>query len=136
LLGPGASYVTSLPYKLAPVWVPAYWCLVGCGVVQLSWNMIELARQHWQRPRPAMRLVFQSLAFVPMLVLVIARDHALVLLKDPAADQIRLATSLDAVNRMANMSVASVFVVLIVVLAVGIVQWILESRRRRASEIR
>jgi len=136
LLGPGASYVTSLPYKLAPVWVPVYWCLVGCGVLQLAWNMVELARQNWLRPRPAMRLAFQSLAFVPMIVLVIARDHALVLLKNPAADQVRLATSLDAVNRMANMSVASVFVVLVVVLAVGSVQWFLESRRKRIAAIR
>jgi len=133
LLGPGAHYVTALPYKLAPIWVPVFWCLVGCGVLQLAWNLVELARQNWQRPHPAMRLVYQSVPFVPIILLLTARDHALVLLKNQAADQVRLATSLDAVNKMANMSVASVCAVLVVVLAVGIVQWILEIYRKRAA---
>jgi len=133
MLGPGTAYVSSLPYKLAPIWVPVYWCLVACGVLQLAWNLIDLARGSYQRPHPAMGVVYKSLAFIPMTVLLTARDHALVLLKNPAADQARLGASLDGINKTAGMSVACVFVVLAVVLGVEIVQWILNSRRRRAA---
>jgi hypothetical protein len=133
LLGPGAYYVSALPYKLAPIWVPVYWCIVACGALQLGWNLIELVRAGWQKTHPLLPLVYRAGGLVPVILLLTTKDHALVLLKNPALDQARLGATLSGINETVNMSVNSVCAVLSILLVGGIVKLILNTRRKRLA---
>jgi len=132
LMGPGAYYLSSLPYRLAPVWIPAYWCVVALSVLQVGWNALNLYRGRWQKPQPAMHLVYKTLGMVPIILLLTAKDHAIVLLKNPALDQARLGATLDGINRSINWSVALICAIAGLQLLWGIVQLILNVYRKRA----
>jgi hypothetical protein len=133
LFGPGAWYLHSLPYKLAPVWWPFYWLLVCLNTFELAWKLVDLARGAWQRPRnPARRLAMHALSLIPLGILLAAPEHKLFLLKNPA-DAAALGGALAAANKGA-------FQVLSIVLALVILQlvWMgvkvgLNACRRRVA---
>jgi hypothetical protein len=132
LLGPGAYYLASLPYRLAPVWVPVYWCAVALNVLELGWNAYSLFRGRWRKPQRAVHLVFKAIGLVPVILLLTAKDHAIVLLKNPALDQARLGATLDGINRSINWSVALICAIAGFQLAWGIAKLILNVYRKRA----
>jgi hypothetical protein len=136
LMGPGAYYLGSLPYRLAPVWIPAYWCVVALSVLQVGWNALNLYRGRWQKPHPAMHLVYKALGMVPVILLLAAKDHAAVLLKNPALDRARYGATLDAISRTINWSFALICAIAGLQLAWGIVQLILNVYRKRAAALR
>jgi hypothetical protein len=135
LLGPGAYYLSSLPYRLAPVWMPAYWCVVALSVVHVGWNALNLYRGKWQKPQRAAHLVFKVLGLVPLILLLTAKDHATVLLKNPALDQARYGATLDGINMSINWSIALICAIAGFQLVWGIVQLILNAYRKRAAAV-
>jgi hypothetical protein len=135
LMGPGVYYLASLPYRLASVWVPAYWCVVALNVLQVGWNGYSLYRGRWQKPQRAAHLVFKAIGMIPLILLLTVKDHAIVLLKNPDLDQARLAATLDGINQSINWSVALICAIAGFQLAWGIAKLILNAYRRRAAVV-
>jgi hypothetical protein len=133
LMGPGADYLQSLPYRLAPVWVPAYWCIVALNVVQVGWLAHNLFRGRWQKPQRIAHLFYKAFGMVPIILLLTAKDHATVLLKNPALDQVRLGATLDGINRSINWSMALICAIAAFQLVWGITKLILNAYRKRAT---
>ena len=99
IFGPGAWYLASLPYKLAPVWWTFYWCVVAINGFELTWKTVELARGAWQGEKPLRHLAMQLLSLIPLGVLMTAPGRTLFLLKNPAADAARLGAQLAEANK-------------------------------------
>jgi len=115
LLGPGAWYLRSLPYQLAPVWWTFYWLLVSINVFELAWKIVDLARGAWQRPKNRVRhLEMHALSLIPLGILLAAPEHKLFLLKNPA-DAATLGGALAAANK-------GVLQVLAIVVAIVVLQ--------------
>jgi hypothetical protein len=133
MFGPGIYYLNSLPYKLAPIWVPAYWCLVALNMAQLVWNASKLSSGTWQLPSPAAHLVFKVMGITPVILLLFAPNHAPFLLKDPLQDSAVYATKLMGINHMANLSLGIVCAIAAVTLAVDVVRFGMESYRKRVA---
>ena len=100
LFGPGAWYLASLPYKLAPVWWAFYWCVVAINGFELTWKTVDFASGGaWQKRQRARHLAMHLMSLVPLGVLLSAPDHALFLLKNPAADVAKLGAQMAAANK-------------------------------------
>ncbi|MGD0630905.1 MAG: hypothetical protein ABR987_16375 [Terracidiphilus sp.] len=135
LMGPGAYYLASLPFRLAPVWVPAYWCVVALNVLQVGWNALNLYRGRWQKPQRAVHLVYKAVGMVPVILLLTAKDHATVLLKHPALDQARYGATLDGINLSINWSVALICAIVAFQVVWGIAKMIVNAYRKRAAAV-
>ena len=98
LLGPGAAFLQSLPYRLAPVWWTFYWWIVALNLLQLGWHFIDLARGDWQGPRSVQNIVTSAMGLIPLAILLTVRDHAYVLLKQPGVDLPGTGVTVDAIN--------------------------------------
>jgi hypothetical protein len=99
LLGPGALYLRSFPYQLAPVWVQFYWCVVGLNVLHLVWSSVMLARGTWQKPQPKQHIAMKAIGLIPVLVLVFASGHTYLVLKSAGVDPAFHGASVDAINQ-------------------------------------
>jgi hypothetical protein len=133
LFGPGAWYLHSLPYQLAPVWWTFYWWLVAINVFELAWKIVDLARGAWQRPRnPARHLAMKSLSLIPLCVLLTAPNHALFLLKNPA-DTAKLGAALAAANKGVFQGFSIVLAIVALQLAWRIVRVSLDTYRKRVA---
>jgi hypothetical protein len=133
LFGPGAWYLKTLPYKLAPVWWTFYWCLVALNAFELTWKIVELVRGAWQRPRNRTRhLAMKSLALIPFCVLLTAPNHALFLLKSPA-DAARLGSTLAATNKAISQAFMIVVAIVVLQLVWMAVKMGLEAYRKRVA---
>lgn len=102
LTGPGAPFLDSTPYQLAPVWWRFFWCLVALNLLQSGWNVADLWSGRWRQLQPVKRIVYKAVGLIPLLLLFTARDHVLVLLKHPALDQVRYGATLDSINHWVN----------------------------------
>src|ERR1039457_4328112 len=134
--GPGAVYFVNSPFKLAPVWVAVYWCIVAVNILQLGWNAENLWRGRWQRPQRVKSIVVKAVGLIPLAVLLAARDHAAVLLKHPALDQARLGEAVGSINKAVNGIAGLICAIALVELAWKIVQMIRGFYRRRAAAMR
>lgn len=85
LMGPGAAYLKSLPYQLAPVWTTFYWWIIALNVVQLTWQCIDLARGRWRGAGLAKHLVVKGFGLIPLGVLLFEPGHVYLTLKNPAS---------------------------------------------------
>jgi hypothetical protein len=133
LFGPGAWYLQSLPYQLAPVWWTFYWWLVAINVFELTWKFVELARGAWQRPKiRARHLAMRSLSLIPLCVLLTAPEHKLYLLKNPA-DAASLGGTLAAANKGVLQALMIVVAIVVLQLAWGIVRASLDAYRKRVA---
>ncbi len=133
LFGPGAWYLRSLPYQLAPVWFAFYWMLVAINVFELAWKIVDLARGAWRRPKNRARhMAMHALSLIPLCILLAAPNHLLFLLKNPA-DAAKLATGLAAANKGLLQALAiAVAVVALQVVWMG-VKMGLEAYRKRVA---
>jgi hypothetical protein len=136
LLGPGALYLASSPFQLAPVWVPVYWCIVALNILQLGWNAENLWRGRWQKPQPVKRAVLGTLGLVPVVLLLTAPGRAAVLLKHPTLDQARYGATLQVINHSINWSFALICAIVALQIVWGITQSILNAHRKRAAAMR
>ena len=105
LIGPGVLYWHASPFQLAPISVLFYWWVVGVNVVQLAWRSADLIRGSWPRPRPAQTIVVSAVGLIPLGLLLSVRDHAYVLLRNPAIDQVHYGEALTSINLSIHWSV-------------------------------
>lgn len=117
LMGPGYYYYLSLPYRIAPVWMHIYWAIVALNIVQTAWAGFNLYTGKWQGSHRFQRLTIKALGFVPLGLLLAAPGHLLFVLRDPAADEVRLAHTLFTIND----GVTTAFRVVLLVVAVQFV---------------
>ncbi len=135
LFGPGAWYLQSFPYQLAPVWWTFYWIVVCFNVFELAWSVADLARGAWQRPpNRAKHLAKHALSLVPLCVLLAAPHHALFLLKNPAADAAKYGATVALANRGVLKGVAVVVAIIVLQLLWGIGRAGLDAYRKRQAK--
>lgn len=133
LLGPAASYLATLPYKLAPVWWVFYWCVVAINGVELIWKTVDLVRGAWQGPQRARHLVQQSLSLIPLGVLLSAPDGALFVLKNPAADATAHGGQLAAANGGIHIALTVAVAIVVLQLAWWAIRMGMEGWRSRVA---
>ena len=134
LLGPGAAYLPALPFKLAPVWWTFYWCMVALSALQLAWNIAGLWSGRWRRSQRALTLATNATGLIPLLVLLTAPGHALVLLKNPAVDMAAHGAELAKINQI-SFRVFEVFAALVLMqLLWGLGRMTVEAYRKRRAE--
>jgi hypothetical protein len=133
LFGPGAWYLHSLPYQLAPVWWTFYWWLVAMNAFELAWKIVDLARGAWQRPKNrAKHLAMHALSLIPLSVLLLAPNHMLFLLKNPA-DSVKLGGALAAANKGTLLGLTIAFAIVALQIVWGIIQASLDAYRKRVA---
>ena len=132
LMGPGAAYLRVSPFQLAPVWIQVFWCCVAVNIVQLGWHVESLLRGRWQRPQPVKNIVVKAIGLIPLAVLLSARDHASVLLKNPLLDQARLGEVLRNINRAISGVAVLICAIVVIQLVWDFAQMIINANRRRA----
>jgi hypothetical protein len=136
LFGPGAFYLSSLPYRLAPVWMQFYWWVVSLNLIQLAWNSINLWRGTWRGPRLAYKTVTGVFGLIPLVVLLVAKDHAYVLVKNAAADRLHDGATLDSINRGIYFFALFIFIIATLQLFWEIWKMGADAYRKRASAMR
>jgi hypothetical protein len=133
LMGPGMYYYASLPFRLAPVWMNFYWAAVGINVIQLAWSAYSLMSGDWQGPRRLQHLATKALAFVPLGLLLGAHDHLLFVLKNPGADEARLAHTLYLANEGTHTALKIVLLICVVQCVWELVRVVREAARKRVA---
>ncbi len=134
LFGPGAWYLQSLPYQLAPVWWTFYWMVVSINVFELAWKVVVLARGEWQRPpNRARHLAMHALSLAPLSVLLAAPNHVLFLLKNPAADAAKYGATLASANKGVLQAVVVIVAIIVLQLLWGIGRAGLDAYRKRQA---
>jgi len=133
LMGPGAVILDVSPYQLAPVWIQFFWCIVALNILQLGWNVENLWSGRWQQPQQVKHIVYKAVGLIPLLLLLTARDHALVLLKHPALDQVRYGATLDSINHWANRGFTIIAFIATLQLAWDLGRLSLDAYRKREA---
>jgi hypothetical protein len=133
LMGPGAAFLDASPYRLAPVWWQFFWCLVALSVLQLGWNVENLWSGRWRQPQPVKQFVFKAVGLIPLLFLLTARDHALVLLKHPALDQARYGATLDSINHWVNRAFLIIAAITVLQLVWDLGRMSIDAYRKREA---
>jgi len=132
-LGPGASALAAIPYKLAPVWWTFYWCCVGINGFELTWKIVGLAGGTWNQVRPVRRLAMHALSLIPLGVLMTAPDHSLFLLKNPVADAAAHGAQIASANKGTETALTIAFAIVVLQLLWGAGKMGLEAWRKRAA---
>ncbi|MGO9325451.1 MAG: hypothetical protein ACLP07_12900 [Terracidiphilus sp.] len=129
LFGPGAWYLHSLPYQLAPVWWTFYWWLVAINVFELAWKIADLTGGAWHKRRQWRHWAMHALSLIPLGILLAAPGQQLFLARSAAANAKALAD--------ANKGLHTALLIAIAVVALQIVwhagKMVLESYRKRVA---
>jgi len=128
-LGPGALYFKASPFQLDPAWMTFYWCVVALNLTQLAWQSLDLWRGTWRGPRLVYKTVTGIIGLIPLGVLLVVKDHAYVLLKNPEAAQAHDIATLAQVNLW-------IFRVALLIAAIAAAQLIWEIGRTRMKSLR
>jgi hypothetical protein len=135
LMGPGAYYLKSSPYALAPVLIQFFWCIVALNVLQLGWHVENLWQGRWRQPQPVMHLVFNLLGLVPLLILITAPNGAVALLRHPEVDQAQYGATLDIININVHRGLMVVAAIVVVHTAWELIQMSMDSYRNREAAL-
>jgi hypothetical protein len=133
LMGPGAVYLKVSPFQLAPVWVQFFWWIVALNLIQLVWRSVQLFRGTWAQPRQVEHLVVKAFGLIPVVLLLTVRDHALVFLKNPAADQAQYGATLNTINHWASRGFLIILAIASLQLIWDIGRILLDHYRKRAA---
>jgi len=133
MFGPGAWYLASLPYKLAPVWWTFYWCLVGLNAFELTWKVVDFVRGAWQGRKPLRHLAMHALSLIPLGLLMLAPEHALFLMKNPAADAAAHGAQLASANKGVLTAITIAFAIVVLQLVWGLGKLGVEAYRKRVA---
>ena len=133
MFGPGAAYFEASPFKLAAVWMVFFWWIVALNVVQLAWRCLDLWRGAWQQSGSAQHIVVKVFGLIPLGLLIAAQDHAYVLLRHPALDQLRYAHTLDSINSGIHLGLLLICAIAILQLAWDIGGTIAAAYRKRLA---
>ena len=131
ILGPGEVFLKVGPFQLAPVWTAFFWAIVILGMLQIAWKCIDLARGKWQFPNRVQQVFFKVVGLIPIIILLTARDHIYVLLKNPGADQVKFAESIQQTNAAIHLGFSVICAIVSIQLAWDL--WVLarDGYRRR-----
>ena len=133
LVGPGAPYLLALPYTFAPVYMQFFWWVVALNAVQLAWNGVDLLSGSWQRSHPVKHLATKVFGLIPLVLLLAAPDHALMILKHPALDQARYGGTLAQINKGLYQAAWVVFAIVALQLVWEIVKMSIDFYRKRMA---
>lgn len=133
VFGPGAPYLQSLPYGLAPVWTQVYWWIIALNVIQLVWNTFNLWHGAWRGPRLVYKTVTGIFGLIPITLLLFVKDHTYLLLKNPATAKASEVAMLTSANEWIFKLAALFFVIATVQLAWEIGRKIVKARHKRAA---
>ena len=133
LLGPGALYLQGSPFQLGPVFMQFFWCVVALSVFQLGWRCLDLARGTWQNPRQAQKNVMQVVGLIPLVLLLTVPNHAAVVLKHPALDQVRYGVTLNTINQGIYRVALIIFVIALIQTIVDFVKLGISAYRKRVG---
>jgi len=134
LWGPGAVYLRSSPFQLAPVWFQFYWCVVVLNIFQLGWRCVDLLRGTWRLQRPVQQIVMKAVGLIPLAALL--SGQVWVMLKQPALDQAKYGQTADAINTSVRLSLTLVLVIVTMQLVWEAVGIGLNAYRRRMAATR
>lgn len=129
LLGPGWEYLRHSPFALAPTVMVFYYWVLALNVLQVGWHAVDLIRGTWQRRRTVQHLVFKAFAVIPLVVLVRAPGHALLLLQHPGVDAANYGGMVATVNAGAHKGLLVVLVIVVVQFVWDLGRWVLSRRR-------
>jgi hypothetical protein len=133
LMGPGAYWLKTSPFALAPVWVPFFWCLVALNILQIGWNIEALLSGRWQRPHPLKHAFFKVLGLVPAAILLTVPGKIVVLLRHPETAQSHDRLQLDAINLYFHWSTEVICAIVVLQLVWSAIQLTLNTYRKRAA---
>jgi hypothetical protein len=136
LMGPGAYWLKTSPFELAPVWMQFYWCVVALNVLQVGWKIERLWRGRWQESHPMAHIVFKAVALIPTLLLLNAPDHITILLRHPEVDLPRLGSQLDAINHYVHTGALVITAIAVVQLAWDLGRLSMNAYRKRAAAMK
>jgi hypothetical protein len=117
IMGPGAVFLKVGPFQLAPVFYTFFWCLVVLNMLQIAWKCLDLACGKWQFPSRVQHIVFKIAGLVPIIVLLTAREHVYVLLKNPTVDQVRYGETVQQINNAIYLGFSVICAIVVVQLA-------------------
>jgi len=120
LLGPGALYLQGSPFQLAPVMVTVYWVLVALTGLKFVWIALQLGRGRWQQTQPPVHKWIEAMGLIPMGMLLATPQHLFVTLKNPALDQARYGSALEAINK----SIYLCALLVVAIAAMELVWWL------------
>lgn len=132
-LGPGARYLATLPYQLAPVWWSFYWCLVAMNGFELTWKTVAFLRGRWQGPNRARHLAMNLFSLIPFGILFSAPDQAVFLFKNPTVGTASHGAELASANQGVHTALAIVLAIMVLKLAWSAGNMGLEAWRRRLA---
>jgi hypothetical protein len=133
IFGPGEAFLQAFPYQLAPIWMTAYWWIVGLNAVQLAWRCIDLLRGTWQKSAGAQHIVSKLIAIIPLVILANVRDQLYVLLKRPELDLPQYGQKLTEINQNIHTVILILCVIVCAQLAWDIAQAVIAAARKRAA---
>jgi len=133
LMGPGAVVLDVGPFRLADAWWTFYWWIVVLNALQLAWRCIDLLRGAWQYPSKIQHLVFKVFGLAPIVLMLLVRDHAYVLLKHPAIDQVHYGAAVASINKSIPLGLLAIAIIASLQLAWDIGKWVLQSRQAMAA---
>lgn len=133
MFGPGAWYLSSLPYKLAPVWWIFYWWCVGINGFELTWKTVHLVRGQWQKHERLRHTAMRVFSLIPLGTLLFAPNHAPFLLKNPAADAERYGAQLASANKGLETGIAIAAAVVVLQLLWSVGKMGMDAYRRRLA---
>jgi len=132
LFGPGAWYFRHSPFQFAPAVLFFYAWFVAFNVLQILWRGIDLARGAWQHPHPLQNVIFKTFGLIPLVVLLRAPGHALVLLKNPDLDAAQYAANLHTLNQGVHQALLVVLVIVVLQLLWDVGRFFRDARNRAA----
>lgn len=133
MFGPGVAYLNASPYMLAPVWMTAYWWIVGLNALQLTWRCTDLLRGTWQKPDRAQHIVVKTIGLVPLLILANVHDRAYLLLKRPELDSASYVATVHGANQGIHKLILLLCVIVSAQLAWDLAQAIIAAARKQST---
>ncbi|HEX3892104.1 MAG TPA: hypothetical protein VHW46_05990 [Terracidiphilus sp.] len=133
LFGPGMVYMTSGPFELSPIWWTFFWWCVAVNVVQLAWRSINLLRGNWQVRSRVEHLVTKACGLIPLGVVLLARDSAYILLRNPAVEGARYGATLDTINKSVHWGLMATCVLVVAQLVWDLGLMLTQTYRKRAA---
>jgi hypothetical protein len=133
LMGPGAVVLDVGPFRLADAWWTFYWWIVVLNALQLAWRTADLLRGAWGYPSMIQHIVFKIFGLAPIVLMLFVRDHAYVLLKNPAVNQAHYGAAVAAINKNIPIGLFVITVIASLQLAWDIGKWLMRLRDRRAA---
>lgn len=134
VLGPGAWYLQASPFAPAGVVMVFYYWVLALNALQVTWHGVELALGKWQRARRVQHIVIKAIGLIPLVVLLRAPGHVLVLLKRPEVDAAHYGGTVAAANADAHEGLLVALVIVVAQLAWDLWKWVAGLRRGGAGK--